>query len=221
MAELKQFFFANNQRNEDINIASYEKQAIAWVENYISTDLLNAQYVLSVDARDISKDPITLRGAYGKQFFNGEYAIDLKVNKVNAIDKVVVLTQDGQPIFTDLANLIQNIGGSIPEADDDNIVILDATKDYLFDNVMNRVVMPENSFAYSLNIKLTNGFNVLFTAGFGATADDIPEDIKGAVKTLAFGFYANRSLSPQGIETLQFAKEQATEVLKNHMVIRL
>ena len=71
-----------------------------------------------------------------------------------------------------------------------------ATSDYMVDanRRPGRVVLRNDASWPSVTLRAANGVRVRFTAGYGNSASDVPENIRHAIRLLLGHFYENREL---------------------------
>lgn len=83
---------------------------------------------------------------------------------------------------------------SITYYDEDDADYTLATSEYYVDAVSmpGRVMLRRDGSWPSVTLRVANGVAVLFEAGYGTAASDVPEDVRNAIRLLVGHFYENR-----------------------------
>lgn len=128
-----------------------------WVENYTNRTLINTVYKLSLDSvgyQDVPLKEGTYTGAYKVPYLD---YIELPRSPVSAVS-------------------------SVKYFNDDNTENTWATTNYYVDTAREpaRIVL-RNGGTWPTSLRNANGIEVNYTAGYGATATDVPEAIRVAM----------------------------------------
>ncbi len=163
-------FLGTNINAEDSLLEKLIKTARVAVEKYISYKLIDTTVEYYVDS-------VTFLGRQGL------YGSELAYSQIDA------LTQGSQYVATIPLPLkpVSSIT-SITTYDSDNAGTVYSSSNYFLDTVNNRVMFNNDATTPS-NLRQASAYKVTHVVGFGATADDVPEDIKTAIKIYAKNLY--------------------------------
>ncbi len=162
LAEMKLYLKVDNTADDNL-ITSLIHAATSLVEKYISRELLNKTFTMYLDLFPFCKQ----YGNTVESNFNN-YTIQVKRSKLQSIT-------------------------SIKYYDNDVLTTLDsALYSFSEDNDYSRIYLIDDSTLWPSTDDRKQAVEIEFVAGYGETTDDVPEDLKTAIKMLVAYIYENR-----------------------------
>lgn len=86
---------------------------------------------------------------------------------------------------------------------DDTPTVLDASQYYLTDpNMKGKLTLTYNGQWPSITLRPRDGVEIIYTAGYGDTPDDVPFELRHGIKNMVGALYENRELPESGIPAM-------------------